>query len=64
MSKRIYRLGRPLRYTISCAGCRADIRICPEELNERLAVCPSCKLPNRTPVYALLAGHADKPLKH
>lgn len=63
MRSPIYRISRPLRYTIACAGCRAEIQICPDELNERLAVCPSCKLPNRTPVYALLAGHGGKDLK-
>lgn len=50
------RISRPLRYTILCSGCGAEVQICPDELNDRLAVCPHCKLPNPTPVFALLSG--------
>jgi hypothetical protein len=47
---------RPLRSTIHCSGCRAEIEIAPGELDDRMAICPSCKLPNPTPIYALLSG--------
>jgi hypothetical protein len=47
---------KPLRYTLHCAGCKAEIEICPEELNDRMAVCPQCKMPNSTPIFALLSG--------
>jgi hypothetical protein len=47
---------KPLRYTLHCAGCKAEIEICPDELNDRLAVCPKCRMPNSTPVFALLSG--------
>jgi hypothetical protein len=56
MSRPPLRIHRPLRYRIHCAGCRAEIEICPDELNDRLALCPRCRLPNPTPVYALLSG--------
>ncbi len=56
MSEPPVRISRPLRYTIICAGCRGEVEICPDELDERLAVCPKCNLPNRTPVFALLSG--------
>ena len=50
------RVARPLRYVIACAGCKAEIEICPEELDSRIAVCGKCNLPNPTPVFALLSG--------
>ncbi|MBX3461386.1 MAG: hypothetical protein KF696_15685 [Planctomycetes bacterium] len=56
MSNPPLRISRPLRYTILCEGCKGEISICPDELNERLAVCPRCRMPNRTPVFGLLSG--------
>jgi predicted amidophosphoribosyltransferase len=47
---------KPLRYTMACSGCGQDIEVCPDELDQRLAVCPHCKQPNRTPIYGLLSG--------
>lgn len=47
---------RPLRYVIRCSACRGEMEIAPAELDARLAVCPHCKLPNPTPVWALLSG--------
>lgn len=54
-------LKRPLVYTIHCSGCRAEIEIAPEALDDKLAVCPQCRLPNATPVYALLSGRRPAP---
>ncbi len=56
MSHPPLRIARPLSYTIACAGCRAEMQICPQELDSRIALCPKCNLPNPTPVYALLSG--------
>jgi hypothetical protein len=56
MSNPPLRLARSLRYTISCAGCKGEMQICPDELDSRIAVCPKCNLPNPTPVFALLSG--------
>lgn len=50
------RIKRPLVYTIRCSGCRAEIQIAPAQLDDRLAQCADCGLPNPTPVYALLSG--------
>lgn len=50
------RIKRPLVYTIHCSGCRAEIEIAPAQLEDRLALCPQCRLPNPTPVFALLSG--------
>lgn len=47
---------RLLQYTIRCAGCRAEVEMCPEQLSSKIAVCPECGLPNATPIYALLSG--------
>ncbi|MBE7490955.1 MAG: hypothetical protein HS108_04260 [Planctomycetes bacterium] len=56
MTDGLPRLRRPLRYTIRCHGCRAELEIAPEELDQRLAVCGRCGQANPTPVYALLSG--------
>ncbi|MBK9975159.1 MAG: hypothetical protein IPP14_10345 [Planctomycetes bacterium] len=47
---------RPLRYVIRCSGCRGEMEIAPAELDQRLALCPHCNLPNPTPIWALLSG--------
>jgi predicted nucleic acid-binding Zn ribbon protein len=52
---------QPLRYVIHCSGCGEEIEICPDELDDRLAVCPSCNQPNRTPIHALLSGRRHRP---
>jgi rRNA maturation endonuclease Nob1 len=52
---------KPLRYTLHCAGCKAEIEICPAELDDRLAVCPHCRMPNSTPIFALLSGRRKAP---
>lgn len=46
----------PLRYTISCSGCREPMEIAPASMDDRIALCPHCKMPNPTPIYALLSG--------
>jgi hypothetical protein len=51
---------KPLSYVIHCAGCGEEIEICPSELDDRLAVCPHCNLPNATPIYGLLRGRKPK----
>lgn len=56
MSEQPKNIRKPLRYTLLCAGCKGEVTICPEELDSRLAVCPQCKMPNSTPVFALLSG--------
>lgn len=50
---------KPLRYVIRCAGCGEEIEICPSELNERIAVCPACEMPNPTPIFGLLRGQDE-----
>ncbi|MCA8935189.1 MAG: hypothetical protein KDB68_03210 [Planctomycetes bacterium] len=50
----------PLRYVIHCSGCGEEVEICPEELDDKLAVCPHCNMPNATPIYALLNGQRGK----
>lgn len=52
---------RVLRYTISCIGCRGEIEIAPAELDQRLAVCPHCRMANPTPIHALLSGRRPGP---
>lgn len=47
---------RPLQYVIRCAGCNGEVAIAPAELENRMAVCPHCGLPQPTPVFALLSG--------
>ena len=54
------KIHRPLRYVIHCAGCSAEIEICPNELDDKLAVCEQCNLPNATPIYALLSGRQKR----
>lgn len=51
---------KPLRYVIQCAGCKRELEICPSELDDRIAVCPHCNLPNATPVFGLLSGRQKK----
>ncbi|MCB9893287.1 MAG: hypothetical protein H6839_02435 [Planctomycetes bacterium] len=62
MSEPRLHIRKPLRYVIHCSGCDAEIEICPDELNDRLAVCPSCNQPNPTPIHALLSGRRGKPI--
>lgn len=45
-----------LRYVIRCAGCGKELEIVPEQLADRLAVCPSCGQANPTPIFRVLAG--------
>ncbi|MCC6464655.1 MAG: hypothetical protein IT463_04870 [Planctomycetes bacterium] len=47
---------RPLQYVIRCASCNGEVVIAPAELENSLAVCPHCGLPQATPVFALLSG--------
>jgi hypothetical protein len=61
MSKPPLQLVKPLRYLIACAGCRAEVEICPTELDDRIAVCSRCNMPNPTPVFALLSGRQKPP---
>lgn len=50
-------VSRPLRYVIHCAGCDAEVEICPDELDDKIAACPECGLPNPTPIYGLLKNN-------
>ena len=61
MSEPRLNIHRPLRYVIHCRGCDEEIEICPTELDDRLAVCPHCNLPNATPIHALLSGRRGQP---
>jgi rRNA maturation endonuclease Nob1 len=54
------RIHKPLRYVIRCAGCGEDVEIRPDELEDKLAICGHCNLPNATPVYALLSGRRKR----
>ncbi len=47
---------KPLRYVIRCAGCAHELEICPTELDDRIAICPECEMPNPTPIFGLLQG--------
>lgn len=56
MSEPRLNIHKPLRYVIHCSGCDHEIEICPEELDDRIAVCPQCSRPNATPIFRLLSG--------
>lgn len=47
-------VSKPLRYVIRCAGCAAEIEVCPDELDDKIVACPECNMPNPTPIYGLL----------
>ncbi|MBZ0135250.1 MAG: hypothetical protein K8I27_02615 [Planctomycetes bacterium] len=51
---------KPLRYVVRCAGCKEDVEICPTELDDKIAICPHCNLPNATPIFALLSGRRKR----
>lgn len=61
MSEPRLHIKKPLRYVIHCSGCGGEIEICPDELDDRLAVCGHCNQPNPTPIHALLSGRRHKP---